>query len=89
MSSMMTDLLEGSLQPEVANAVTNAGGKMLKVVELQQKYGAKGANGRVLSLVGAEEPQSQQCAVRDCETEREEQLLAELAQLRDARRRAS
>ena len=38
MSAMMTDLLEGRISPSVGNAVCNAGGKLLKVVEMQYKY---------------------------------------------------
>ena len=39
MSSVMSDLIEGRIAPQVANAVCNAGGKLLKVVEMQNKYG--------------------------------------------------
>jgi hypothetical protein len=39
MSAIMSDLLEGSIQPAIANATCNAGGKLLKMVELNQKYG--------------------------------------------------
>lgn len=45
MSCLMTDLLEGKVSPNVGSAVTNAGGKMLKAVELQEKYGVSGAAG--------------------------------------------
>ena len=38
MSAVMSDVLDGSLSPQIANAVTNAGGKLLKVVEMQHKY---------------------------------------------------
>lgn len=41
MSSVMADLIEGRMEPGVANAVCNAGGKLLKVVEMQNKYGKK------------------------------------------------
>ena len=46
MSALMSDLLEGAITPEIGNAVCNAGGKLLKVVEMQYKYGAppKSAN---------------------------------------------
>lgn len=40
MSAMISDILVGHLSPQVANAVTNAAGKMLKVYELRQKYGS-------------------------------------------------
>lgn len=39
MSCLMSDLIAGRIQPTIANAVCNAGGKMLKVVEMQHKYG--------------------------------------------------
>ena len=38
MSAMMSDVICGSLAPDVANAACNAGGKLLKVVEMQYKY---------------------------------------------------
>ena len=42
MSALMTDVIQGSVAPEVANAACNAGGKLLKMVELEYKF----ANGR-------------------------------------------
>lgn len=39
MSALMSDVIEGTITPQVANAVCNAGGKLLKVVEMQYKYG--------------------------------------------------
>lgn len=56
MSALMTDLLEGQVTPGVANATVNAGGKLLKVVEMQMKYGTSTiANSRRnIELVGAE-----------------------------------
>lgn len=39
MSALMSDLIEGNVTPQVGNATVNAGGKLLKVVELQLKYG--------------------------------------------------
>ena len=41
MSSVMSDVIDGRLSPPVANAVCNAGGKLLKVVEMQYKYAGK------------------------------------------------
>ena len=40
MSAVMSDVLDGRLSPQIANAVVNAGGKLLKVVEMQHKYAA-------------------------------------------------
>jgi len=39
MSSLMSDVIEGLVTPQVCNATVNAGGKLLKVVEMQYKYG--------------------------------------------------
>lgn len=39
MSALMTDVVSGAVSPGVANAACNAGGKLLKSVELQIKYG--------------------------------------------------
>lgn len=39
MSALMSDLIEGNVTPQVGNATVNAGGKLLKIVELQLKYG--------------------------------------------------
>jgi hypothetical protein len=42
MSALMSDLIEGRVTPSVGNATCNAGGKLLKVVEMQFKYGTLG-----------------------------------------------
>lgn len=39
MSTLMSDLISGRATPQIGNAVCNAGGKLLKVVEMQHKYG--------------------------------------------------
>jgi len=39
MSALISDVLEGRVTPGVCNAAVNAGGKLLKVVEMQQRYG--------------------------------------------------
>jgi hypothetical protein len=41
MSAMMSDIIDGSITPSVGNAACNAGGKLLKVVEMNMKYGTK------------------------------------------------
>ena len=55
MSALMSDIIASRITPQVGNAVCNAGGKLLKVVELQMRYGsAKTPNGeRVLHLTPA------------------------------------
>ncbi len=37
----MSDLIDGRINANVGNAAVNAGGKLLKVVELRLKYGKK------------------------------------------------
>lgn len=57
MSALMSDVIEGAITPQVANATVNAGGKLLKVVELTLKYGSTNADGssRNLDLVSTVE----------------------------------
>ena len=38
MSALMSDVIEERISPNVANAAINAGGKLLKVVEMQYRY---------------------------------------------------
>lgn len=53
MSALMSDVAEGRVTPATSNAIVNAGGKLLKVVELQLKYGADvvDGNSKQLALV--------------------------------------
>lgn len=47
----MTDVLTGEITPQVTNAAVNAGGKLLKMVEMQMKYGTTSPQGeKVLQL---------------------------------------
>jgi hypothetical protein len=39
MSFLMSDLARGRISPGVGNAIVNAGGKLLKMVDMQHKYG--------------------------------------------------
>lgn len=39
MSALMSDVIDGRMAPNVANATCNAGGKLLKVIEMEHKYG--------------------------------------------------
>jgi hypothetical protein len=50
MSSLMSDLIEGTVAPNVGNATCNAGGKLLRIVELQYKYGTTGKDGKLKTL---------------------------------------
>ena len=51
MSALMSDLIEGRVTPSIGNAACNAGGKLLKVVEMQYKYGVKGQGSGSKTLV--------------------------------------
>ena len=58
MSATIADLISGAVTPQVGNAVCNAGGKLLKVVEMQYKWGSPSQNGEVtkdLQLVRTKE----------------------------------
>lgn len=55
MSSLMSDLIEGRVTPQVGNATCNAGGKLLKVVEMSYKYGTEGKPGRRTLLLTVDE----------------------------------
>lgn len=50
MSSLMSDLIEGTVAPNVGNATCNAGGKLLRIVELQYKYGTTNSDGKTKTL---------------------------------------
>lgn len=78
MSALVGDVLSGELTPGVCNAAVNAGGKLLKVVEMSFRYGqADPTSGRrSLSLVDPASPPNPK------ET-RIAQLETELAQLRN------
>ena len=44
MSALMSDVIEGTVTPQIANAVCNAGGKLLKVVEMSHRWGRRDKN---------------------------------------------
>ena len=51
MSALISDVLEGRVTPGICNAACNAGGKLPKVVDMQQRYGQlDGNNARELIL---------------------------------------
>lgn len=53
MSALVGDIVNGRIEPRVATAACNAGGKLLKVVEMEHKYGKKRAkDDRTMELVG-------------------------------------
>jgi hypothetical protein len=56
MSALMSDVIEGKISPQVANATCNAGGKLLKVVELQYRYANSGSGDLNLAGDGGVEP---------------------------------
>lgn len=50
MSQLMSDIVARRVTPDIGNAACNAGGKLLKVVEMQFKYGQPEAGTSVLTL---------------------------------------
>jgi hypothetical protein len=57
MSALMSDLIEGRVAPQIGHATCNAGGKLLKVVDMQYKYGTRaGGSGRKTLTLAFEEP---------------------------------
>lgn len=59
MSALMSDLVAGRVTPNIGNATCNAGGKLLKVVEMQYKYGVQGRDPTERTLLLAvSEPES-------------------------------
>jgi hypothetical protein len=41
MSALISDIIEEKISPKVSNAMCNAAGKLLKVVDMQMRYGNK------------------------------------------------
>lgn len=53
MSAMMSDVISGQISAGTVNAACNAGGKLLKAVEMQMKYGGRsGGEGGAVPLCG-------------------------------------
>jgi hypothetical protein len=50
MSALILDVVDGSVSPGVANAACNAGGKLLKVVEMTMRYGTRHADREAKTL---------------------------------------
>jgi hypothetical protein len=57
MSALMSDLIEGKVAASVGNATCNAGGKLLKMVDMTYKYGnpTGGANPKKTLTIAFEE----------------------------------
>ena len=52
MTALMADTVMGRVQPQTANATCNVAGKIIRMVELQHKYGrqVEGSTERMLAL---------------------------------------
>jgi hypothetical protein len=50
MSALIGDIAANRIEPRQANAICNAGGKLLRIVELQHKYGGPKQDEKVLIL---------------------------------------
>src|SRR6185436_17038439 len=46
MSALMSDVIAGSVSAQVTNAACNAGGKMLKMIDQEMKYGTRATTSR-------------------------------------------
>lgn len=73
-SAMITDTILGDMTPEVTNSASNAAGKLLKAVEMQQKYGVVAPSGGIRDLT--------LCAETDEKAERIRQIEEQLAALK-------
>jgi hypothetical protein len=49
-AALIPDLLAGRVTPSVGNAVCNAGAKLLKIVEMQQRWGTQRTEGGARDL---------------------------------------
>lgn len=50
MSALMSDVLANRIPADTANAACNAGGKLLKVVEMQYRHGARNGSAPATQL---------------------------------------
>jgi hypothetical protein len=80
----MSDVIEGLVTPGVANAAVNAGGKLLKMVDMQIKYGTVTARDghRELALweqTGRQPAVAQDVTIKDRFAKLRQQLDAEEA----------
>lgn len=57
MSALISDIVSGRINPLVANATCKAGNNLLKIVEMQYRYG-KSADPKALNLAPGESPES-------------------------------
>jgi hypothetical protein len=63
MSALMSDLAKGKIAANTGNAMCNAGGKMLKMVDLEYKYGTSPERKRGTLTIAFETPAEQAPAV--------------------------
>jgi hypothetical protein len=56
MSALMSDLISGTVAPNVGNAACNAGGKLLKAVEMQMRHGTANAQGQKVLTLALQSP---------------------------------
>lgn len=56
MGALITDVIQRKIPPMVANAAVHAGGKLLRVVEMQMKYrpSTMGDNQKTIPLMTSE-----------------------------------
>lgn len=75
MSALMSDLIDGRVTPSIGNATCNAGGKLLKVVEMQYRYGTQGpGSGSKLLVLAFEAPELKPGEAPAVEEEEDEEV---------------
>ena len=57
MSALMSDVISARVTAQVTNAACNAGGKMLKMVQLEAMYGTRPEQKRRTLTLAFEDPQ--------------------------------
>jgi hypothetical protein len=67
MSALIGDVLTGAVTPQVCNAAVNAGGKLLKIVDMQHRYGVANLEGQK-DLRLCESPQTPGDKIRELES---------------------
>lgn len=76
LSALVSDVASEAMKPKVASVCVNGIGKLLKVVEMQHKYGTPDGQGQVLQLANPDVADLDK-ARRRAELERELALLAD------------
>lgn len=80
MAAIISDALDQSITPTMANAAANAGGKILTAVAMQLKHGVTVGGSKVLQLTAKKSTRTSNDPIE----ERRRELVSELAMLEQA-----